>query len=283
MKVNKLFLLLLLFSGMNVLFAQGKTITGTVTDGTGPLPGVSILIKGTSTGTESDFDGKYSISANVGDVLVFSFVGMTSVERTVGAANVIDVVLQSDNILEEVIVTAYGTSTKEAFTGAASVVSAADLAVRNVTSPIAAIEGRATGVQFTSTNGQPGSSPSLVIRGVGTLNGDTDPLFIVDGVQYEGALNTINQEDIASFTILKDAASTSLYGSRAANGVVIITTKSGSKGDIKVNASMQYGLVSRGISVYDQLTPGQYYESMWEALRNSAAGGGDPAFASANI
>ncbi|WP_339339099.1 MULTISPECIES: TonB-dependent receptor plug domain-containing protein, partial [unclassified Croceitalea] len=113
---------------------------------------------------------------------------------------------------------------------------------------------------------------------------DTAPLFIVDGVQFEGALNTINQEDIESFTILKDAASTSLYGSRAANGVVIITTKSGTKGGIQVNASMQYGLVSTSQwQFYDELSPGQYYETMWEALKNSAAGGGDPTFASANI
>ncbi len=274
---------LLLVFVMQFTFAQEKTISGTVSDDSGPLPGVSILIKGTTNGTETDFNGKYSLTANVGDILVFSFVGMTSQEKTVGLPNVIDVKLVTDNILDEVIVTAYGTSSKEAFTGAADVIGAKDLANRNVTSAIAAIEGRATGVQFTSTNGQPGSSPNIVIRGVGTLNGSTDPLFIVDGVQYEGSLNTINQEDIESFTVLKDAASTSLYGSRAANGVVIITTKSGTKGGIQVNASTQYGLVSRGIPVYDQVSPGQYYEVMWEALRNSSAGGGDPAFASANI
>jgi TonB-linked SusC/RagA family outer membrane protein len=163
------------------------------------------------------------------------------------------------------------------------VVGASDLAIRNVTSPIAAIEGRATGVQFTSSSGQPGSSPGIVIRGVGTLNGDTDPLYIVDGIQYEGALNTINQEDIESFTILKDAASTALYGSRAANGVVIITTKSGKRGEVQVSASMQYGLTSPAIPFYDEISPQQYYEVMWEALRNSSAGAGDPAFASANI
>lgn len=263
--------------------AVQNLINGTVSDVSGPLPGVSIIIVGTNRGTETDFDGKYQIDAKKGDVLQFSFVGMRTIRIVVGDSNIIDVVLENDNILEEVIVTAYGTSTKEAFTGSASVVGAEDLAIRNVTSPISAIEGRATGVQFTSTNGQPGSSPNIVIRGVGTLNGDTDPLFIVDGVQYEGALNTINQEDIESFTILKDAASTSLYGSRAANGVVIITTKSGTKGGIQVNASTQYGLVSRGISLYDQVSPGQYYEIMWEALKNSSAGGGDPAFASANI
>ncbi len=278
-----LFLTLMLAFVVQFNFAQTKTITGSVTDDTGPLPGVSVIIKGTQTGAETDFDGNYSIQANTGDVLVFSFIGMASQEKTVRAANVINVTLVADNILEEVIVTAYGTSTKAAFTGSADVIGAKDLALRTVTSPIAAIEGRATGVQFTSASGQPGSSPGIVIRGVGTLNGSSDPLYIVDGMQYEGGLSSINQDDIESFTILKDAASTSLYGSRAANGVVLITTKSGTKGDIRVTASTTYGLVDRGISEYEAVTPGQYYETMWEALRNSSAGGGDPAFASANI
>jgi TonB-linked SusC/RagA family outer membrane protein len=265
-------------------FSQEKTITGTVTDQSGvPLPGVSIVIVGTTTGTQTDFDGIYSINASVGQKLRYSYIGQKTTEETVGASSTINVQMQEDaQALDEVIVTAYGTSTKEAFTGSASVVGSEELAIRNVTSPIAAIEGRATGVQFTASQG-PGTSPGIVIRGVGTLNGDTDPLFIVDGVQYEGDLNTINQEDIESFTILKDAASTSLYGSRAANGVVIITTKSGTRGGIQVTASMQYGLVSTAIPFYEELTPGEYYETMWEALKNSSAGGGDPAFASANI
>ncbi|MEQ5791372.1 TonB-dependent receptor [Muricauda sp. NFXS6] len=278
-----LVLLLMLF--VQASFAQSRTITGTVTSVTDglPLPGANVIVKGTTNGVQTDFDGNYSISASNGQTLVFSYLGLKTKEVSVGSQSVINVSLEEDaQALEEVIVTAYGTSTKEAFTGSASVVGAEDLAIRNVTSPIAAIEGRATGVQFTSATG-PGSSPGIVIRGVGTLNGDTDPLFIVDGVQYEGALNTINQEDIESFTILKDAASTSLYGSRAANGVVIITTKSGRKGGIQVNASMQYGLVDTSIPFYPELSPGDYYETMWEALKNSSAGGGDPAFASANI
>lgn len=267
------------------LQAQEKTVSGQVIDQSGlPLPGVSIVVVGTSNGTQTDFDGNYAITVATGNVLRFSYIGQKTVERTVGSSSTINVQMEEDaQALEEVIVTAYGTSTKEAFTGSASVVKAEDLAIRTVTSPIAAIEGRATGVQFTSAQG-PGSSPGIVIRGVGTLNGDTDPLYIVDGIQYEGSLNTINQEDIESFTILKDAASTSLYGSRAANGVVIITTKSGRKGGTQVNASMQYGLVSTSQwQFYDELTPGQYYETMWEALKNSSAGGGDPAYASANI
>lgn len=271
---------------VQVVSAQNRSITGTVTsaDDGMPLIGVNVIVKGTTNGVNTDFDGNYSIEAEVGQTLVFSYLGFASTEVSIGNNSVINIALTEDaQALEEVIVTAFGTSTKEAFTGSASVVGAEDLAIRSVTSPIAAIEGRATGVQFTSASGQPGSSPGIVIRGVGTLNGSSTPLYIVDGIQYEGALNTINQEDIKSFTILKDAASTSLYGSRAANGVVLITTKSGRKGGIQVNASMQYGLVSRAIPAYDALTPGQYYETMWEALRNSSAGGGDPAYATANI
>ncbi|WP_340063543.1 SusC/RagA family TonB-linked outer membrane protein [Ascidiimonas aurantiaca] len=272
---------------LNFLSAQEKTITGNVTSASDglPLPGVSVVVKGTSKGTQTDFDGNYSIIVNVGDVLLFSYVSMKSVERAVSTSNVINVAMEDDvAALDEVIVTAYGTTTKEAFTGSANVIGAEELLTRNVTSPIAAIEGRATGVQFIAANGQPGSSPDIVIRGVGTLNGSSDPLIIVDGIQYEGDLNTINQEDIESFTVLKDAASTSLYGSRAANGVIMITTKSGVKGGaIKVNFSAQTGIVTRALPWYEEVTPGQYYETMWEALRNSRAGGGDPAFASENI
>jgi TonB-linked SusC/RagA family outer membrane protein len=276
---------------MMVLFGLGsalaqRTITGTITSQDGEtLIGASVLLKGTSTGTVTDIDGKYTLTIPDGDdqTLLFSYTGFTSREVSVGASTIIDVVLEAGAILDEVIVTAFGVSTKEAFSGSADVVGARDLALRNVTSAIAAIEGKATGVQFTSPSGQPGSSPGIVIRGVGTLNGSSDPLYIVDGIQFEGALTNINQEDIESITILKDASSTSLYGSRAANGVVLITTKKGVKGETQVSASVQYGFVSRAIPLYEEVTPGQYYETMWEALKNSNAGGGDPAFASANI
>lgn len=278
-------LTLLLAFVVQISFAQEKTVTGTVVDEEGlPLPGVNVIEQGTNNGAQTDFDGVYSISVEAGDVLVFSYIGYEAREITVGAANVYDVELSVDAAaLEEVVVVAYGSSSLEAFTGSASVIGSEELSDRNVTSPIAAIEGKATGVQFTSASGQPGSSPGIVIRGVGTLSGGAAPLFIVDGMQYEGDLNTINQEDIASFTILKDAASTSLYGSRAANGVVLITTKSGQKGEVRTNVSSQFGLVMQGIPNYDEVSPGEYYETMWEALRNSSAGGGDPAYASANI
>ncbi|MBZ9731412.1 TonB-dependent receptor [Salegentibacter sp. JZCK2] len=271
---------------VQLTFAQEKTVTGTVVsaeDGM-PLPGVNVIEKGTSNGVQTNFDGNYSINVSEGAQLVFSYLGFKPRTVRVGAGDDIDVSLEIDaQALDDVIVVAYGKSSLESFTGSASVIGEEELSNRNVTSPIAAIEGKATGVQFTSASGQPGSSPGIVIRGVGTLSGGAEPLYVVDGIPYEGALNTINQEDIASFTILKDAASTSLYGSRAANGVVLITTKSGSKGVIKTTFSTQFGIVSQGIPNYNEVSPGQYYETMWEALKNSSSGEGDPAYASANI
>jgi TonB-linked SusC/RagA family outer membrane protein len=196
----------------------------------------------------------------------------------------IDVSMASNMVLDEVIVTAFGKTTRDAFSGSANVIGAKDIASRIVTSPIAAIEGRATGVQFTSPSGQPGSSPGIVIRGVGTLNGSTDPLIIVDGIQFDGALGTLSQDDIESMTVLKDASSTSLYGSRAANGVILITTKSGNRsGGIRVSANAQSGFVTPAVPFYPEVNPGEYYEIMWEALKNSSAGGGDPQYASDNI
>ncbi|WP_319499681.1 SusC/RagA family TonB-linked outer membrane protein [uncultured Draconibacterium sp.] len=286
MKKLTLFLICALIVGVQIASAQVRSVSGTVlnSEDNTPIPGVSVSVKGTTVGTVTNIDGIYSFDIPTdAQTIVFSFVGMKTVEMP-ATGSVINVNLESDVLgLDEVIVTAYGTSTKQAFTGSADVVGAEELSSRNVTSPIAAIEGRATGVQFTSASGQPGSSPDIVIRGVGTLNGSSDPLYIVDGIQYEGSLNTINQEDIESFTILKDAASTSLYGSRAANGVVLITTKNGTKGAIKTSVSAQVGIVSRSIPSYDEVSPGQYYEMMWQALKNSSAGGGDAAYASANI
>ena len=265
---------------VQLTFAQEKTVSGTVTGEDGlPLPGTTISVVGTSSGTSTDFDGNYTIKASAGSKLKYSFMGFISQEITLGMSNTIDVVLKEDaTSLEEVVVVAYGTTTKEAFTGSAGVVSTKDLDLRPLSSPIGAIEGKVTGVQFLSSSGQPGSSPSIVIRGVGTLNGNTDPLFIVDGIAFEGGLGTLNQDDIESMTVLKDAASTSLYGSRAANGVVIITTKKGKRGSgITVNATSQYGVITKGINEYDAVNPGEYYELMWQSYKNAL--GGDEAAA----
>ena len=276
MKVKLLgFMTLCMAFVMQVSLAQEKTISGTVTsvsDGL-PIPGVNVIVKGTTRGVQTDFDGNYTIKASVGEILAFSYVGLKTAEASVGSSNTINMTLNLDNSLDEVVVVAFGTTTKEAFTGSASVINAKELELRSLTNPISAIEGSTTGVQFLSASGQPGSSPNIVIRGVGTLNGSTDPLYIVDGISYQGGLNTINQNDIESITVLKDAASTALYGSRAGNGVVIITTKKGKKGTgVTVDYTTQFGVIDKAIDEYDQATPGEYYELMFQAYKNSLSG-----------
>lgn len=276
MKKLTLFLICIFIAGMQIVNAQVRTVTGTVTsaeDGTS-IPGVSVVVKGTTLGTITNIDGVYSIDVpQDAQTFIFSFVGMKSVESPI-TGSIVNAVLQADILgLEEVMVVAYGTTTKEAFTGSAEVIGAEDLQTRAVSSAISAIEGSTTGVQVLSASGQPGSSPSIIIRGVGTLNGSTSPLYIVDGVQFEGSLGSISPEDIESMTILKDAASTALYGSRAANGVIMITTKSGKRsGAIKVNVTAQIGAVSKAIPEYDAANPGEYYELMWEAYKNTLDG-----------
>ena len=285
-----LLLFLAILCSIGISFAQENEVSGKVTDENDDgIPGVNVVLKGTSSGTVTDINGNYRISVPDGGTLVFSFIGMQTQEVVVGSRSVIDIAMSIDATqLEEIIVTAYGTSTVRDFTGSATSISSKNIELRQVTSPIAAIEGNSTGVQFINDSGEPGSSPSIVIRGVGTLNGGTtSPLFIVDGVQFDGALSLINQDDIESMTVLKDAASTSLYGSRAANGVVIITTKSGRKGQqARVSYSGQSGWMSPAIQQYEATNPQQYYEVMWEAYKNNLAAGGsaDPAGeASANI
>ncbi|WBL26120.1 SusC/RagA family TonB-linked outer membrane protein [Zunongwangia sp. HGR-M22] len=280
------FLTLIMVLGGQLLFAQQKTVAGKIIDESGlPLPGVNVIEEGTSNGTQTDFDGEYKIRVEEGVTLIFSYVGFTTKKIVVGTDDIYNLTLNTDSAaLDEVLVVAYGTATKESFTGSASTIQAEQLDQRSLTSPLSAIEGNATGVQFLSASGQPGSSPGIVIRGVGTLNGETDPLIIVDGVQFEGELNALNQNDIKSMTVLKDAASTSLYGSRAANGVVLITTKSG-KGNqgLRVNIDSQIGVINRAIPLYDQVNPGEYYELMWQGYKNSLDVENPAAEASATI
>ncbi len=267
-------IVLLLFLGMHFAFAQEKVITGTVTSATdgSTIPGVQVIVQGTTIGVTTNIDGVYKLNVPASTTtLEFTFVGLKKQIVEISGRSIIDIVMEEDlMLLDEVIIVAYGTANKEAFTGAAQVVDDEQIKSRAVTSVISAIEGATTGVQMLSASGQPGSGPSIVIRGVGTLSGGTDPLYVVDGVQYEGALTSINPEDIKSMTVLKDAASTSLYGSRASNGVVLITTKSGSRNDdLKVNVSIQKGFVSPGVPFYPNADPAQYYELQWESYKNS--------------
>ena len=278
-------LTLALIAVFQVALAQ-QVITGSVTDQDGlPLPGATVVIKGTSTATTADFDGNYTIAAKNGDVFIVSFVGFNPIEVTVSSATM-NVSLEGSTQLDEVVVTGFGqTEKREALTGSVGTVSAAELTKRNVINPIAAIEGNVTGVQFTSASGQPGSGPGIVIRGVGTLNGSSAPLIIVDGASFEGSINSINQDDIESINVLKGASPMiALYGARAANGVILITTKKGSKdGKIRVNMTSQYSFIDRAVKEYEEVGPGQYYELMWEAYKNSLSTADPAATASATI
>lgn len=252
---------------------QQTPVKGVVTDDNQmPLPGVSIVIKGTTRGVQTDFDGNYQIFAETGDVLVFSYIGMESRSITVGQNKTINLALnESSSELDEVIVVAYGTAKKADYTGAATQINADALEKRSISNLSGAIEGASAGVAVTASSGQPGSGQEIQIRGIGSFSASSTPLYVVDGVPFTGFVNSINPNDIESITILKDASSTALYGNKAANGVVMVTTKSGKnrKGQFSFNASTS--VVNRSISEYERLNPDQYYEIMWEALRNTKA------------
>jgi len=237
-----------------LLFAQEKTISGNVSDDAGPLPGVSIIIKGTTTGTETDFDGNYTIQANLGDILVYSFIGTSRQEQTVGASNTINVILVADNVLEEVVVTALGIKREKASIGSATtIIDSEELVKASQTNIADAIKGKVAGVVISNASTDPGASSGIIIRGFSTLGGSNQPLYIIDGVpinnnsNFSNSLNggydfgrgsgDINPENIESISILKGASSTALYGSRAANGVVIITTKKGEKSKLNIDFS----------------------------------------------
>ncbi len=229
----------------NVLWAQDFTVKGKVSSSEDPegIPGVSVIVKGTVQGTTTDINGNYSISTNSNSVLIFSFVGMQSQEITVANRNQIDVTLSASTTgLDEVVVVGYGVQTKKDITG--SIVGVKGDQLKNTTSlsPMQSIQGKLAGVQIVNSSA-PGSAPTIRIRGAGTMKGGADPLYVVDGI-ITGDVRNINQADIVSVDILKDASSASIYGVRGANGVIIITTKSGSKGKMEVNLSTKVGVHS---------------------------------------
>lgn len=265
-------LTLLIALVVQISFAQEKTISGTVGEASGALPGVSVVIKGTTTGTETDFDGKYSIKANTGAVLVFRYLGYTPVERTVGASNTINVTLTVDenNVLDEVVIVAYGTKKREAITGSVHEVKASLIAQQQVTSPLRALQGNVAGLNLITSGGQPGSNPTISIRGLGSLNSSTTPLIILDGAPYSGNLNAISQDQIETISVLKDASSASLYGSRAANGVILITTKRGKRNTTaKITIRSQYGVSNPAVGIHDLVNQEDYLKLNWQAIRNN--------------
>jgi len=217
---------------MQFSFAQERAITGTVTsesDGL-PLPGVNVIVQGTARGVQTDFDGNYSIQASTGETLVFSFIGMRTIERLIGSGNVINLSMTEDvSTLEEVVIVAFGSKTRDELTSAVSTVSSEELSKLNPSTSIDnMLQGVAPGVQVTGANGKPGQTAFVRIRGIGSINAGSAPLYIIDGIVAPD-MSSVNPNDIESISVLKDAATASLYGSRAANGVVLIKTKSGSK------------------------------------------------------
>ena len=222
-----------------------RNITGRIIDGdTGEaLIGVSILVKGASMGTVTDVDGKFSLSVATGDVLEISYIGYKSQSIVVGNQSVLDIRMMSDNeLLDEVVVVGYGVQKKSDLTGAISSVKAEDIQNRSITRVEEALQGKTAGVQLISTTSQPGASPTIRVRGFSS-NGTSDPLYVVDGLIVSD-LSAVDPNNIKSMEVLKDAASAAIYGAQAGNGVVLITTKSGSKGTSSISYDFQYSISS---------------------------------------
>nr|WP_315222417.1 TonB-dependent receptor [uncultured Flavobacterium sp.] len=254
LKLQWIFTLLVALS-MQFSFAQERTISGFVSDGTGVVPGVNVVVKGTKVSTYTDFDGSYSIKAKTGDVLVFTYVGMSDKQMTVGTSNTVSLTMESAaQIMNEVVVVGYGVQKRKEVTGSISKIAGKDIANLVTPSFEGVLAGRAAGVQVLTNSGIIGGAPRIRIRGIASISGLTEPLIVVDGVPiYSGdiggvsatnGLADINPDDIESFDVLKDGASTAIYGSRAANGVILITTKSGKRGTLKVSYSSVFGVAS---------------------------------------
>ena len=264
--------LLTLFCSLSIaMMAQTKTITGAVTSSENgeKLIGVTVMVKGTTTGTITDIDGKYSISVpNKDAILVFSMIGMKKEELKQGTNSVLNVTLLPDSrLMDEVVVTGYSTQKKADLTGAVTVVDVNELKKAAYNNPIQSLQGRAAGVDITSDGSPSGSGTTVRIRGIGTLN-NNDPLYVIDGVPTKSGMHELNSSDIESIQVLRDASAASIYGSRAGNGVIIITTKKGKSGKAKVNfdtylSTSQYG------KVIDMLNTKQFGQVQWQAMINS--------------
>lgn len=258
---------------MQSLWAQKISVTGQVTDifGGSPLPGVAVLEKNGSGYSVTDLDGKYSISVPSDASLVFSCLGMQEQTIAVKGRTTINVAMTADvNVLDDVLVVAYGTSTKESFTGSAETIRGDKLRDRPVADVSRMLDGQMSGVMTTSGSGQPGSGSGIMVRGFGSINASSSPLIVVDGIPYDGSLNSLNPNDIESMSVLKDASAGALYGSRGANGVVIVTTKSGGSADerISIDFTARVGFNSMAISPYETVNASQYMEQMYRATYN---------------
>lgn len=256
--------------GVTSVNQSTRKITGTVKDANGDeIIGASVVEVGTNNGIITDMDGKFELTIQPGSSIRISYVGFVAQTIEPGSRSNLQIIMQEDSqALEEVVVVAFGKMTKEAFTGSAGVLKSDDLLRAQVSNPAQALAGRVAGVQLNSTSAQPGSSPSITIRGIGSVSSGTEPLIVLDGVPFDGDLNLINSSDIESMTVLKDAASNALYGARGANGVVMITTKRGQSGDAKINVDAKWGYNSNGLKNYRTTNSQEFYETYYKMLYN---------------
>ena len=272
--MKKIFTLLFLAMLSVSLFAE-QQVNGVVVDAKGePVIGASIQAKGSTQGTISDYDGKFEMNVPESvKTLVVSFVGMATQEVAAGK-NLKVVLTENTEVIQEVVVTGYGNVSKGSFAGSAQAVSAENIEKKSPSEISKALAGEVAGVQVVTTTGQPGEAASIRIRGIGSLNGSSAPLYVVDGVPYEASyISTIDPADIASTTILKDATATSLYGSRGANGVIVITTKKGTSGEQgRIDVDVKYGANMRLLPMYDVITdPKEFVEMAWMSLYNTSS------------
>ena len=285
-------LLVFLCIGIGLAMAQTSTITGVVvsSEDNEPVIGASVLVKGTTQGAITDLDGAFSIPnvAAKAKTLVVSYIGMRTVEVAI-KPNMRIVLHPDTQVLDEVVVTvAYGSAKKSSLTGAISSIDTKQIETRPVSSVTSALEGATSGVQVNSTYGAPGSEPSIRIRGIGTVNGDASPLYVVDGMPMGGNISDLNPADIESISVLKDAASAALYGNRASNGVILITTKKGTSQKMSFDLRINQGTYTRGIKEYELMNDRQFMEASWMNIKNSRITAGDSpadaaAYASKNL
>ncbi|MCF0243373.1 MAG: TonB-dependent receptor [Bacteroidaceae bacterium] len=283
MKYRLIALTMFLFMGIH-LMAQSMDVEGTVVDSNGePIIGVTVSVKNSNARVITDFDGKFKMKGvKASATLIFSYVGMLTQELKV--KDKMSVVMDSEaQTLDDVLVVAFGQQKRSSFTGSAAVVDSKDLELRQVTNVVSALDGQVAGLQMVSNSGAPDASPTLLIRGVSSINSGTEPLIIVDGAPFEAGLNNINPSDIESVTVLKDAASNALYGARGANGVIMITTKQAQRGDAKVSFDAKWGANMRGTQRYETINdPRLYYETYYKSLYNYYVANGN-SYADAHV
>ncbi|MNJ97118.1 TonB-dependent Receptor Plug Domain protein [compost metagenome] len=254
-------------------FAQERTVTGKVTgmdDGL-PIPGVSVKVVGTANGTSTDANGNYALKVASGQTSIeFSSIGYLKQIIAIGSSNTLNAQLSTDSReLGEVVVVAYGTAKRAEVTGSIATLSSKDIEKRTVTNITSALAGIAPGVIASTGNGQPGTGPSIRLRGFGSFNASNSPLYVLDGSQFDGNLGDINPNDIESVSVLKDATSAALYGARASNGVVLITTKRGRSETPTISAGIIQGFSERGIPEYDRVGTLDYYPVVWQGMKNN--------------